>query len=76
MTARRVLLAVGAAWVLLTCADRIFMGAHYLSDVTAGVLLGVGLCAASYAGYLGWSPPKPTDDHTKEATDDDAHQVA
>ncbi|MBA2956446.1 phosphatase PAP2 family protein [Nocardioides sp. MAH-18] len=76
VTARRVLLAVGVAWVLITCADRIFMGAHYLSDVTAGVLLGVGLCAASYAGYLGWSPPNPTENHTKEAADDDAHQVA
>jgi hypothetical protein len=25
------------------------------------VLLGCGLCAASYAGYTGWSPPTPTD---------------
>lgn len=76
VTTRRVLLAVGAAWVLITCADRIFMGAHYLSDVTAGVLLGVGLCAASYAGYVGWSPPNPTDTNSKESADDDAHQVA
>lgn len=76
VTARRVLLAVGAAWVLITCADRLFMGAHYLSDVTAGVLLGVGLCAASYAGYVGWSPPTPTQTDSKETADDDAHQVA
>jgi membrane-associated phospholipid phosphatase len=74
-TTRRVLLAVGALWVLLTCADRIFMGAHFLSDVTAGVLLGVGLCIASYAGYLGWSPPAP-EPTSKESADDDAHQVA
>ena len=76
VTTRRVLLAVGAAWVLITCADRLFMGAHFLSDVTAGVLLGVGLCAASYAGYVGWSPPNPADTTSKESADDDAHQVA
>jgi undecaprenyl-diphosphatase len=76
VTARRLLLAVGTAWVLITCADRLFMGAHFLSDVTAGVLLGVGLCIASYAGYTGWSPPDPTDMTSKESTDDHAHQVA
>ncbi|KQW48953.1 hypothetical protein ASC77_09570 [Nocardioides sp. Root1257] len=76
VAARRVLLAVGAGWVLLTCADRIFMGAHFLSDVTAGVLLGVGFCVASYAGYVGWSPPAPTDTHLKESADDDAHEMA
>jgi membrane-associated phospholipid phosphatase len=75
-TARWALFALGAAWVVITCADRIFMGAHFLSDVTAGVLLGVGLCAASYAGYQGWSPPTPLDTSTKEAAHDDAHQVA
>lgn len=64
-TGRRVILAVGTTWVLVTCADRLFMGAHFPSDVTAGVLLGVGLCTASYAGYVGWSPPVPTE---KEAT--------
>ena len=74
VTARRVLLAVGAAWVLVTCADRLFMGAHFLSDVTAGVLLGCGLCIASYAGYLGWSPPDPTTE--KESSDGVPHQVA
>jgi membrane-associated phospholipid phosphatase len=75
-TARWALFTLGAAWVVITCADRIFMGAHFLSDVTAGVLLGVGLCAASYAGYQGWSPPSPIDTSTKEAAHDDAHQVA
>ncbi|HEU5038452.1 MAG TPA: phosphatase PAP2 family protein [Nocardioides sp.] len=71
--ARRVLLAVGVLWVVLTCADRLFMGAHFLSDVTAGVLLGCGLCVASYAGYVGWSPPAPP---AKESADVDAHQMA
>ena len=71
-TARRVLLGAGALWVLITCVDRLLLGAHFLSDVIAGVLLGCGLCVASYAGYVGWSPPNPT----KEPTDDDAHQMA
>jgi membrane-associated phospholipid phosphatase len=73
-TARRVLTVVGATWVLLTCVDRLLMGAHFLSDVIAGVLLGCGICFASYAGYVGWSPPTPTP--SKENADDDAHQVA
>lgn len=58
--ATRVVAVVGALWVLVTCADRLFMGAHFLSDVLAGVLLGCGLSVASYAGYLGWSPPTTT----------------
>jgi membrane-associated phospholipid phosphatase len=76
VTARRVLLAVGALWVLLTCADRLFMGAHFLSDVIAGVLLGCGLCIASYAGYVGWSPPTTPTTPSKESADGVPHQVA
>lgn len=64
---RRVLIAAGSLWVLVTCADRVFMGAHYPSDVAAGILLGGGLCAASYAGYTGWSPP--TTDTTEGSPD-------
>lgn len=74
VTARRLLLASGIAWVVVTCADRLFMGAHFLSDVIAGVLLGCGLCLASYAGYTGWSPPDPTTE--KESSDGVPHQVA
>jgi membrane-associated phospholipid phosphatase len=62
---RRLLIGLGAAWVIVTCADRLFAGAHFLSDVTAGVLLGCGLTLASYAGYMGWTPPDPTDSTTK-----------
>ncbi|WP_231482641.1 phosphatase PAP2 family protein [Nocardioides sp. URHA0020] len=75
-TARRVLLAVGAAWVLLTCLDRLFLGAHFPSDVVAGVLLGCGLCIASYAGYVGWSPPTTSTTPSKESADGVPHQVA
>jgi len=76
VTLRRVLLAVGVLWVLVTCADRLFMGAHFLSDVVAGVLLGFGLCIASYAGYVGWSPPTTPTTPSKESADDVSHQVA
>lgn len=51
--------AVGGAAVLmvLTGLDRVMLGAHYPSDVVAGIVLGVGLVLASYLGYRGWSPP-------------------
>ncbi|TCC54138.1 phosphatase PAP2 family protein [Kribbella capetownensis] len=62
---RRLLVGLGAVWVIVTCADRLFAGAHFLSDVTAGVLLGCGLTAASYAGYKGWRPPTPIDSTTE-----------
>jgi undecaprenyl-diphosphatase len=59
------LVGLGAVWVIVTWADRLYAGAHSLSDVTAGVLLGCGLTAASYAGYVGWRPPTHTDSTTK-----------
>ncbi|HET7398344.1 MAG TPA: phosphatase PAP2 family protein [Intrasporangium sp.] len=56
-------LAVAAAVVLtaLTCLDRVFLGVHFPSDTVAGVLFGVGLGLASYAGYVGWNPVGPDD---------------
>ena len=60
---------LGSAWVIVTCADRLFAGAHFLSDVAAGVLLGCGLVAASYAGYVGWRPPTPAADTRRDQTD-------
>ncbi len=56
---RTVLVAVSAACVVLTALDRNFLGVHYPSDVTVGVLTGVGLVLASFAGYVGWNPPEP-----------------
>ena len=56
--------------VLMTALDRVLLGVHYPSDVTVGVVTGVGLVLASYAGYVGWNPPDPTEaddpdvDHT------------
>lgn len=62
---RRLMVGAGSVWVVVTCLDRLFAGAHFLSDVTAGVLLGCGLTAASYAGYTDWRPPTPTTSPTK-----------
>jgi len=45
----------------LTAVDRVLLGVHYPSDVTVGVLTGVGLALAAYAGYTGWNPPNPTE---------------
>ncbi|GAB3875120.1 phosphatase PAP2 family protein [Terrabacter terrigena] len=59
--ARRWLVAGLAAYVVLTMLDRVFLGVHYPSDVLAGVLFGIGLGTASYAGYLGWNPENPDD---------------
>jgi len=47
---------VAAVVVLVTAADRVLLGVHYPSDVVAGVLLGVAVTGASYAGYVGSTP--------------------
>lgn len=48
-----------AALMAMTDLDRVFLGVHYPSDVVAGTILGVGVVAASYAGYTRWSPTHP-----------------
>lgn len=52
--ARVVVPATAAVLVVLTGADRVFLGAHYPSDVVAGVLLGAAVAVGSYLGYIGW----------------------
>jgi len=62
--ARYAVLAAVALVIVLTAADRVFLGVHYPSDVLAGVLLGCGLALASYLGYVGWSPVAPPETET------------
>ncbi len=59
--AKVVACSVASAIVVLTALDRVFLGVHFPSDVTAGVLVGSGLVLASYAGYRGWNPAHPAD---------------
>ncbi len=40
----RVALAIGIPLVLVVAASRVFVGAHYLGDVTAAMLLSTGVC--------------------------------
>lgn len=44
-------LAFGVAIVVLTALDRVYLGVHFPSDVTAGVLLALGLVGASWLGF-------------------------
>lgn len=55
-TARRVAVILAALYITTVALDRVFLGVHFPSDVTGGVLLGAGLVGASYLGYRGWSP--------------------
>nr|WP_179665832.1 YegS/Rv2252/BmrU family lipid kinase [Nocardioides panaciterrulae] len=48
---RRTLYTVLAVWVLIVCADRVLLGRHYITDVTAGVLLGVGMVLLGLSIY-------------------------
>ena len=50
---------VAATCTILTAVDRVMLGAHYPSDVVAGMTLGTALAGASYLGYSGWSATAP-----------------
>jgi undecaprenyl-diphosphatase len=52
-TVRRVAVAVAVLFVALVGADRMFLGAHFPSDVLAGVLLGLGITFSSWIGFIG-----------------------
>lgn len=51
---RVVLTAVTGAVVLATGLDRVFLGAHFPSDVLAGYALGAAVVGASWLGHRGW----------------------
>lgn len=61
---RAVVVGLVALAVVLTGADRVLLGAHYPSDVVAGIALGGATAGASYLGWRGWgdrtsSPSSP-----------------
>lgn len=49
--ARVLLVAAAALVIVLTALDRVFLGVHFPSDVTAGVLLALALSFASFLGF-------------------------
>jgi undecaprenyl-diphosphatase len=55
---RAALLVVVTLAVAITGADRVLLGAHYPSDVVAGIALGAAMVVGSYVGYVGWRPPE------------------
>ena len=61
---RTILVAAASVVAVLTCLDRVYLGVHFPSDVTAGLILGVGLVLSSYVGYLDWNPraSRPAED--------------
>lgn len=52
-TAQKVAVVLAAAFVLLVGSDRMFLGAHFPSDVLAGILLGLGITFSSWIGFIG-----------------------
>lgn len=53
-TLRVGLIGLATAVGLTICADRIFLGVHYLSDVLGGVCLGTAIAAAGWLLLLGF----------------------
>ncbi|MDX6260054.1 MAG: hypothetical protein QOH84_1742, partial [Kribbellaceae bacterium] len=53
VTGRRIGIAVAALVVVVVGLDRVFIGAHFPSDVVAGFILGVGIVYSSWIGFIG-----------------------
>ena len=51
---RRLAWAAAVLAILLVSASRVVLGVHYLSDVTAGILLGAGWLAITAAAFNAW----------------------
>ncbi|NEA35436.1 phosphatase PAP2 family protein [Streptomyces sp. SID13031] len=53
VAARRIGIAVATVAVVAVGLDRIFIGAHFPSDVVAGSILGIGIVFSSWIGFIG-----------------------
>jgi undecaprenyl-diphosphatase len=58
---RRVWWAIAAAAIAGMCWSRTYLQVHWLSDVIAGALLGIGITLTSFAGVQLLAPPRPND---------------
>jgi undecaprenyl-diphosphatase len=64
--ALRVAAAAGVVWVAAVCFSRVALGVHYVSDVLAGVVLGLAWVTATTASFSAWrrergqSPVEPS----------------
>lgn len=47
------------AWVAVICYSRMYLGAHYPSDILAGLLIGAAAALLVYAAVRRWVPPRP-----------------
>lgn len=52
-TQRRIAVAVAIVVPLVVGLDRLFIGAHFPSDILAGHVLGLGIMFASWIGFIG-----------------------
>jgi len=52
-TQRRIAVAVAIVVPLVVGLDRLFIGAHFPSDIFAGHVLGLGIMFASWIGFIG-----------------------
>jgi undecaprenyl-diphosphatase len=46
-------------WVALNCYSRMYLGAHYPSDIVAGLLIGASFATLAYLALRRWVLPSP-----------------
>ena len=66
--------AVLVAWVALNCYSRMYLGAHYPTDILVGLLIGVLLASSVYWALRRWVLPEASAEHSLHADDEVAPQ--